>query len=73
MKPVHDFYGQRQKREARVKITRNPNKAIVGTMKEERKQTGCCPCRRERTEETKCMCREFRGQIADENFGGSCH
>ena len=34
---------------------------------------GYCPCRLERTEENKCMCREFREQVADPNFTGYCH
>ena len=34
---------------------------------------GYCPCRLERTEENKCMCKEFREQIADPNFEGYCH
>lgn len=33
---------------------------------------GYCPCRREKTEETKCPCREFREQIADPRFEGYC-
>ena len=57
-----------------MKITVNPNKEIADAVKEGLKQTGgYCPCRRERTEDTKCMCREFREQIADENFEGYCH
>ena len=34
---------------------------------------GYCPCRLERTEENKCICQEFRAQIADPNFTGYCH
>ena len=34
---------------------------------------GYCPCRRERTEATKCMCQEFKDQIADPLFEGFCH
>ena len=34
---------------------------------------GYCPCRLECTEENKCMCKEFREQIKDENFEGYCH
>lgn len=34
---------------------------------------GYCPCRVERTEDNKCMCREFREQIADPDFEGYCH
>ena len=37
------------------------------------KKDGYCPCRLERTPENKCMCKEFREQIADENFEGYCH
>ena len=34
---------------------------------------GYCPCRREITPDNKCMCREFREQIADPDFEGYCH
>ena len=34
---------------------------------------GYCPCRLTKTPETKCMCKEFREQIADPNFEGYCH
>ena len=34
---------------------------------------GYCPCRLERTPETKCICQEFRDQIADPTFEGYCH
>ena len=57
-----------------MKITLNPNREIVDTVKAGLQKTGgYCPCRRERTEENKCMCREFREQIKDENFEGFCH
>ncbi len=57
-----------------MKITLNPNQEIVDTVKAGLQKTGgYCPCRRERTEENKCMCREFREQIKDENFEGFCH
>lgn len=52
----------------------NENKEIVDTVKEGLKRTGgYCPCRRERTEDFKCMCKEFKEQIADPNFEGYCH
>ena len=52
----------------------NPDKKVVEAVKEGLKQTGgYCPCRRERTEEYKCICREFREQIADPEFEGFCH
>ena len=57
-----------------MKIILNPDKEVVKTIKEglERKG-GYCPCRLEKTEDYKCMCKEFRDQIADENFEGFCH
>lgn len=52
----------------------NPNKEIVDTIKEGLKKTGgYCPCRTERTDDTKCMCKEFKKQIKDPNFEGYCH
>ena len=43
-------------------------------MKEGLKRTGgYCPCVRERSEDTKCMCREFREQVKDPDFEGYCH
>ena len=51
-------------------VTLNPDKQIVQSVKEGLKRTGgYCPCRLERNEDTKCMCKEFREQIADPNFG----
>ena len=57
-----------------MKITLNTNKEIVDTVKEGLNQRGgYCPCRREMTEDTKCMCKEFRDQIADPEYEGFCH
>jgi len=57
-----------------MKIRLNENEEIVNVVKEGLKQTGgYCPCRREHTEENKCMCKEFREQIADPAFEGYCH
>ena len=45
-----------------MKIKLNPDQEIVNTIREGLKRTGgYCPCRRERTEATKCMCQEFQG------------
>lgn len=33
---------------------------------------GYCPCRLEHTPDTKCMCKEFRDQIA-KGIPGTCH
>lgn len=57
-----------------MKITLNPNEAVVKAVKEGLKKTGgYCPCRTQRTEEFKCMCKEFKEQIADPGFEGFCH
>lgn len=57
-----------------MKIRFNEDQEIVATVKEGLEKTGgYCPCRLERTPENKCMCKEFREQIADENFEGYCH
>lgn len=56
------------------KITLNPDAEVVKTIKEGLKMKGgYCPCRLERTEENRCMCQEFRQQIADPDFEGYCH
>ena len=47
----------------------NDDKEMVKSIREGLKRTGgYCPCRLERTEDNKCMCKEFREQIADPNF-----
>lgn len=57
-----------------MKIRFNPDKEIVETVKNGLKRTGgYCPCRLERTEDFKCMCKEFREQIKDPDFEGYCH
>ena len=57
-----------------MKITLNPDPEIVRTVKEGLQAKGAyCPCRLQKTEDTKCMCREFREQIADPAFEGYCH
>lgn len=57
-----------------MKISFNPDPEIVKVIKEGLALSGgYCPCRLERTEENKCMCKEFREQTADPNFEGYCH
>ena len=46
---------------------------LIGDFNNWKRTGGYCPCRLERTEENKCMCKEFRDQIADPNFKGYCH
>ena len=55
-------------------IRLNEDKETVKRIKEGLKaKGGYCPCRLERTEENKCICKEFREQIADPQFTGFCH
>ncbi|MEI3064549.1 MAG: ferredoxin-thioredoxin reductase catalytic domain-containing protein [Oscillospiraceae bacterium] len=57
-----------------MKVRLNEDKEVVARVKEGLKRTGgYCPCRLARTEENKCMCKEFREQIADPDFEGYCH
>lgn len=57
-----------------MRIRYNENEKVVNAVREGlKKKNGYCPCRREQTEDTKCMCKEFRDQIADPDFEGYCH
>ena len=57
-----------------MKVIFNPDKEIVKTIKEGLERTGgYCPCKLGRTDEFKCMCKEFREQIKDPDFEGFCH
>lgn len=56
------------------RIRENEDKAVVTAVREGLRQTGgYCPCRQERTPENKCICQEFRAQMADPEFEGYCH
>ena len=55
-------------------IKLNENKEVVEGLRGAMKRNGgYCPCRLDHTPDTKCMCKEFRDQIADPNFEGYCH
>ena len=55
-------------------IRLNSDPEVVASIREGLKRTwGYCPCRVDRTEDTKCICREFREQMADPDFEGYCH
>ncbi len=55
-------------------VTLNTDEAVVKRIREGLKaKGGYCPCRVQKTEEYKCMCKEFRDQIKDPNFEGYCH
>lgn len=50
-------------------IKLNPNKAVVEEIKNKLKANdGYCPCRVTKSQDTKCMCKEFREQTS-----GECH
>ena len=55
-------------------IRLNENAELVKMIRDGLKENGgYCPCRRSRTEETKCICKEFREQMEDPEFEGYCH
>ena len=56
------------------KVTLNPDKEVVAMIKDGlKKKGGYCPCRLGTEEKYKCICEEFREQIADPDFEGFCH
>ena len=57
-----------------MRIILNEDKEVVATVREGLiAKGGYCPCRVGKKPEYKCMCEEFRNQIADPNFEGFCH
>lgn len=57
-----------------MKIVFNSDEKVVKAIREGLKlKDGYCPCRVQKIEDNVCMCKEFREQIADENFEGYCH
>lgn len=57
-----------------MKVYRNPNKEMADKIYAAMlNKNGYCPCRLEETEDNLCMCKEFRDQIADEEYEGFCH
>lgn len=64
----------KKERGENMSVKLNEDKEIVKVVQEGLKRTGgYCPCRVEKTDDTKCMCKEFREQIKDPNFKGYCH
>lgn len=54
-------------------IRENPDKDYVEKVRDKLKSnSGYCPCRIEKTDDTKCMCKEFRDSISSGKFG-MCH
>lgn len=57
-----------------MSVRLNEDKELVALVREGLKQKGGhCPCKLEVSPATKCMCQEFRDQIADSTFEGYCH
>ena len=55
-----------------MKVRYNYDEEVVKTIKEGLEaKGGYCPL--ERTEDNKCICKEFREQIKDPDFEGYCH
>ena len=55
-------------------IRLNEDAELVASIKEGlKKKGGYCPCRLGTAEEYKCICQEFRAQMADPDFEGYCH
>ena len=57
-----------------MKIRLNPDQKYVKEIRRQLKEnSGYCPCSLLKSEDTKCMCKEFREQIEDPDFEGYCH
>ena len=57
-----------------AKVRLNENEAVVAHVREGLKRTGgYCPCRLDIKPEYKCICEQFKAQIADPEFEGYCH
>lgn len=53
-----------------MKIFENPDKKVVKDIRKQLKENdGYCPCQLEKTDDTKCMCKNFREQLTE----GPCH
>ena len=53
-----------------IKIITNPDKDFVKEIRNKIKDnSGYCPCSLIKNEDTKCMCKEFREQIANNEIG----
>lgn len=57
-----------------MKLIFNPDEKVVKLIRDGlKKKDGHCPCRLLMTEDTVCMCKEFREQISNPDFEGFCH
>lgn len=54
-------------------VKTNPDEEYVALIRKRLKENGnYCPCRLEKTEDTKCMCKEFRDMLV-RGEEGMCH
>lgn len=57
-----------------LEVYKTNDEAFRKTIEKRLKENnGCCPCSIERTPDTKCMCKDFREKMEDDNFSGPCH
>lgn len=57
-----------------MKVTLNTDTFLVRKIKEALKNNdGYCPCTSIKSDDTKCMCKDFRDKLSDESFQGLCH
>lgn len=58
----------------KMAIRLNSDKEVVERIKQGLKaKDGYCPCRIPKLPKFKCICDEFKAQIADPDFEGYCH
>lgn len=56
-----------------IKIRTNPDKEFVKEFRKKLKNNeGYCPCRVIKSDDTKCMCKEFKEQV-ERGETGECH
>ena len=63
---------QRKKRETMITVLNSDKNLVERITKKIKENGGYCPCRLKKTEETKCMCKEFREAIK-QGILGECH
>ena len=57
-----------------MKIRLNDDPEVVRTVREGlAAKGGYCPCRLQHTPENLCICKEFKEQLEDPDFHGTCH
>lgn len=55
-------------------IKLNEDKEYVELMRKKLEENdGYCPCKKNKTPDTKCMCKEFRDLLKDDSYEGFCH